>query len=94
MIISTFILRRSYDTVVLLFLPDMMAFYEPIFITQYLQVVLLLCYLFTKHERTGNIATFHWQRFPRLNNTYMWTTFDLTSLLRQVTQKTDKKRFK
>ena len=31
MIISTLILRRSYDTVVLLFLPDMMAFYEPIF---------------------------------------------------------------
>ena len=51
MIISTLILRRSYDTVVLLFLPDMMAFYEPIFITQYLQVVLLLCYLFTWNHR-------------------------------------------
>ena len=49
MIISTFILRRSYDTVVLLFLLDMMAFYNPIFITQYSQVVLLLCYLFAKH---------------------------------------------
>ena len=31
MIISTFILRRSHDTFVLLFLLDMMAFYNPIF---------------------------------------------------------------
>ena len=30
MIISTFILWRCYDTVVLLFLLDMMAFYNPI----------------------------------------------------------------
>ena len=82
MIISTFIFQRSYDTVVLLFLLDMMAFYNPIFITQYSQVVLVPWYLLAKHERTGNIATFHRQRFPRSNNTYVWTTFDLTSLLR------------
>ena len=77
MIISTLILRRSNDTVVLLFFLDMMAFYNSIFITQYSQVVLVLYYLFTKHKRTGNIAT-----FPRLNDTYMWTRIDLTSLLR------------
>ena len=41
MIISTFILWRSYDTVVLLFLLDMIAFYNPIFITKYSQVVLV-----------------------------------------------------
>ena len=72
MIISTFILRRSHDTFVLLFLLDMMAFYNPIFnhtiFTGSAGTVLPVC----KAWKDRDITTFHQQRFPRSNNIYMW----------------------